>query len=428
MDMTQKPSKNRQVGIKTPQSLIHIKHRISLLQYKYWITLLYDLKEQIDHGEQPDEKGFRYISLEKIADMVGYTPKKSEIWADLKAIKNETISFNVLDKDGEKAKYGAGFISEWKVSTKRVGYVFPSVLVDAMKGVDTAKNIFQLLNWDVFNSFSGKYEAIIYKLCKDYIGVKRTPYMTIFEYRDYIGLKENEYLSMDDFNKRCVKNPIKSINENEISDIEVSVEFIRKGRKIEGLYFIVSEKRQNSIPFFELEPNPAFMFAKVSISIPEQMKYLETMPPEEIEATIKRANEYGEDLKAQGKKVQMGAIYHKAFSERWGVQYLEQAKTEQTEAQKKQAIAEQKRAEEKQRIEAEKSEKQASEKLIAKFEALTENEKVSILEAFLETKKDLHIVGGSLLKIYKEQGIESHKSKVFKVNFLVFLRENNMFK
>jgi hypothetical protein len=40
---------------------------------------------------------------------------------------------------------------------------------------------------------------------------------------------------------------------------------------------------------------------------------LEAMPPEEIEATIQRANEYADNIKAKGQKVQMGGIYHKAF-------------------------------------------------------------------------------------------------------------------
>ena len=34
--------------IKTPQSLIHIKHTISLFQYKLWILLLQEFKRQFD--------------------------------------------------------------------------------------------------------------------------------------------------------------------------------------------------------------------------------------------------------------------------------------------------------------------------------------------------------------------------------------------
>ena len=95
--------------IKTPQSLIHIKHRISLLQYKYWILLLRELRAQFDAGVPPDENGFRYIPMDKIAADLGYTPNKTELFKDFLALKNETIAFNVLEKDGQEAKYGAGY-------------------------------------------------------------------------------------------------------------------------------------------------------------------------------------------------------------------------------------------------------------------------------------------------------------------------------
>lgn len=126
------------------------------------------------------------------------------------------------------------------------------------------------------------------------------------------------------------------INKNEISDIEVSVEFKRTGRKVDGLYFKAKERKQTCLPFPEFEPHKAFAFAKVAISIQDQHKYLEAMPPEEIEATIQRANEYGDSIKAKGQQVQMGGIYHKAFLERWGVQYLAQHQAEQVAT--KQAI------------------------------------------------------------------------------------------
>jgi hypothetical protein len=42
--------------MKTPQSIIHIKHYITLQQYKYWIFLLQELRRQFDAGIMPDEK------------------------------------------------------------------------------------------------------------------------------------------------------------------------------------------------------------------------------------------------------------------------------------------------------------------------------------------------------------------------------------
>jgi hypothetical protein len=328
--------KNQQpVILKTPQSIVHIKHTVSLRQYKYWVLLLRFYREFFELGEEQDKEGFYSVTIAKITDYMGYEPMKAELKADFEVLRKEPIIINFLDKDGKKATQGMGFISEWKITSKTIAFKIPSFLEKVMRGDEEAARIFQLLNWNIFNSFNGKYEAIIYKLCKDYIGIGRTPYMTIDKYREYIGLNENEYTSTDDFNKRCIKNPIISINKNEISDINVSVEYKRTGRKVDGLYFKATERKQSRLPFPEFEANKAFVCAKIAISIQDQHKYLELMLPEEIQATIQRANEYAENIRAKGQKVQLAAIYHKAFLERWGIQYLEQQEVEQTDLKNK---------------------------------------------------------------------------------------------
>jgi hypothetical protein len=320
--------------LKTPQSLVHIKHNMTLLQYKYWIVFLHHMRKQIDDGVEPDHRGYRYISTDELERFIGYKPKKIEIRADLKKLRSYPLEYNILEKDGKTTEFLEGFINGASVHTERIGYLLPYVLVEAMMGVEDAKQIFHLLNWDVFNSFSGKYEAIIYKLCKDYVGVKRTPYMTIQEYREYVGLKESEYSDKRDLIKFCVKKPIDAINESIVSDIRVSVDFEKQGRNIVGLRFLI-EAKQMTIPIeAEAPKTDAFKLAKITIPTIEQKKYLEAMPEDEIQATIERANEYAETLTQKAKKANMGAIYQKAFTERWGVQYLEAKQAEKAEKTK----------------------------------------------------------------------------------------------
>lgn len=323
-------------AIKTPQSLIHIKHRISLLQYKYWILLLRELREQFDAGTAPDENGFRFVPMARIAADIGYMPNKSEVFRDLLALKNETIAFNVLEKDGGEAQYGAGFISEWKVTSQRLSFKFPSILENVMRGLEQPKAIFQLLNWEIFNHFSGKYEAIIYKLCKDYVGVNQTPYMTVQDFRDYMGLKPTEYPEFMKLNEWVIKKPCDRVNESDISDIAVTPEYERKGRKVLGLRFLIQRKKQITIAFPELEPKPAFRFAKVQIDLKTQAQYLELRAPEEIELCIERANEYAQGQDRAGKVTNLGAVYRKAIEEGWHVQHAEnKAKREALSARKK---------------------------------------------------------------------------------------------
>lgn len=371
--------KEKGLTLKTPQSLIHIKHTISLLQYKLWILLLQELKRQFDTNQLADEKGFRSLSVQSIANNLGYLPKKQDIWNEIIGISDQKIAFNILEKNGEAVNYGARFISEFKVSKNRIWFKFPSVLEDAMYGLDNAENIFHLLNWDIFNHFSGKYEAIIYKLCKDYIGVGRTPKMTIPLFRDYMGINKDEYPEFKKLNVRVISEPIARINESPVSDILVDVVFTKNGRNIEELYFIVKPKRQNVLSLAAPESHPAFTLTKVKISGAAQQGYLSKMSAEQIQASIERANDYADDLQKQGKTVRYGAIYKKALEENWGAQHAEQkvlaAQVPDEKPQPKQVNT------------PPKSESET--RLLARFTSLADAEKQALIEDYLQALKGL---------------------------------------
>jgi hypothetical protein len=403
-------------SLKTPQSIIHIKHRISLLQYKYWVLLLHEYHGQYERGELPDENGFRYLPMSKIIDYLGYEPKKNQIWTDLLALKNETLAYNFLEKDGKPVKYGSGFISEWTVSNGGIGFRLPSFLEDVMRGMDEPRLIFQLLNWDIFNHFSGKYDAVVYKLCRDYIGVKKTPYMTIPQYREYIGLDDAEYQPFDDLNKRCISGPCKSINTSPISDITVNPDIDRKGRKAIGIRFLVEPKDKALLPFLEPEPNPAFLHSKVPIPPKNQEKYLSLRTAEEISLCIERANDYGERQEKEGKAPSYGALYRTAIEEGWHVEQACKKATEKAEQAKKKAEADAKRkvaAEEKARKEKIQDEQKT---ILEWFAALAEVEQAEMVAAFLETAPHTR-------RSYQKRGFES---PVFLFPFIAFLKDKRL--
>lgn len=376
-----KNSDNFNTISKTPQELVHIKHTISARQYKYWFLLLKIYKEQLENGLQADKNGFYHVSLAEIYAFLGYEPVKKEFKSDLEKLRKEPIIINYLGKDNKPVTHGMGFISEWKVSSTKIAFKFPSFIEDVMKGDLEAKQMFLLLNWEIFNSLNGKYEAIIYKLCKDYIGIGRTPYFTVDEYRDYIGLSENEYKIFKELNRWTISNPIKNINNNEMVDILVDVVLEKMGRKVVGLYFIAKYKNNNNqeLKFENHEPNPVFQFAKTMITPKQQMEYLTQYLPEQIEAIIERANEYITDLKKNGKKANIGAIYKKAFTENWGEQKLfEKQEIERKKEAKKQA--------EKQKIEIEKvreqkiaEDKENTKRAIEIFDMMGDSEKEAVL-------------------------------------------------
>jgi hypothetical protein len=133
--------------LKTPQSVIHIKHRISLRQYKYWLLSLDTYREAYKKNVEPDAKNFYRFPIGKLTEYLGYEPVKEELRADFEALRKEPIIINVFSKDGKPAQRGMGFISEWEITSKTIGFKLPSFLEEVMRGLDEPRNIFQIVNW-----------------------------------------------------------------------------------------------------------------------------------------------------------------------------------------------------------------------------------------------------------------------------------------
>lgn len=213
--------------------------------------------------------------------------------------------------------------------------------------------------------------------------------MTITEFREYMGLKNNEYKEFMDLNKFVIKKPVIKINESAASDISVKVQYRTAGRKTLGLYFVVSRKNQTSIPFPELEQNPAFRFAKVHIEVMAQTEYLALRSPQDIELCIERANEYGEGESIKGKEPNYGAIYRKAINEGWHTSYADKkAKQKALEAQKEKAVQSEK---ESAQTEAQKRAQQLQwiENTLTAFSELPENQKEDLRATFAAGLGDL---------------------------------------
>lgn len=389
-------------SLKAPQSVIHIKHRITLRQYKYWILSLDAFREAYKQSLEPDPNGFYQFPIDRLTEYLGYEPVKDELKVDFEALRKEPIIINFLHKDGKPAQRGMGFISEWKVTSKTVYFKLPSFVEEVMRGLDEPQNIFQLLNWDIFNHFSGKYEAVIYKLCRDYVGVRRTPYMTIDDFREYMGVPADEYAEFTRLGQRVIYGPCKAINESPVSDIMVEPVIDRKGRKSVGISFLVEPKNQPLLPFIEApqEPHPAFQFAKAPILPETQKKYLSLRSEEEIALCIERANEYGEKQAKEGRPPNYGALYHTAIKEGWHSALADKKAAEAAAlAQKKAEAAAKRQAAAEKKAQAEKGLAE-TEAVLGRFKSLPESVQAETLAAFLATDP-------SAKGAYKRKGFDS---------------------
>lgn len=375
--------------VKTPQELVHIKHNISAVQYKYWFILIKIFQEFLSSGVEPDKDGFYSVPIAELEKMMGYDLRRKYLKDDLFALSGTAIAFNYLEKNGKEVFYGASFLPEFKVYSKTLKFILPSFIKNILIGDEEIKKMFLIMDWNIFNSFNGKYEAIIYKLCKDYIGFGKTKYFTIEAYRDYIGLKDDEYTSTDDFTKRCLRNPVKKINENELSDIIINIVYKKQGRKLIGLHFEMEYKKDKPVlEIAPLEANTAFEKSLIPINPQKQIEYLQKYSEDQIKAII----DYVNAQKEQGKIKNLGAYYHNAFENGWGLENFEaeqKAKAEEEERKRQEkAKREAELKAKKEQEEKERKEKERIEKAIKIFESLPKEEQKEIID---ELKKSIKI-------------------------------------
>lgn len=355
-------------------------------------------REAYELGKGANDDGYYTLSLTTVTERMGYRPSNAELRADLEAIRKEPIIYNALSKDGTPAMRGAGFISTWEVTQGHIGFSLPEMLCRCVEQLDDSDSIFHLLNWSVFSTFSGKHEANLYKLCKDYIGVRRTPVLTVQAFRDYMGITEREYPEFKALNRYVVAEPVKRINESSASDITIEVKYQRELRKIAALQFLVQPKQQFTLSWGD---DPAFSAARALIPIAQQRDYLALKSAESIKRSIDGANVYIDELTKQGKPVRnAGGIYRKAIMEDWGAQRVsnqsairEQRLTVLEETQRRVSeMNDQQRAFEQSRA--------VDEERWTRFLALDENIRQTVINQVIGEKKLLR-------RQYNESGLES---------------------
>lgn len=412
--------------VKTDQSLVHIRHSITIRQYKFWHLILKSFGEQVRLGVQPDSNGFYYHSIPQISEFLGYDIVRAELKKDFEALRIEPIVVNYLEKDGLPAEHFMGFVSEYKILSKRIGFRLPSIIENIIRNEEQNQQMFLLLNWNIFNSFSGKYEAILYKLCRDYVGIGRTPKFTLDKYREYMGIADTEYKEFKELNRWVIKKPITELNKSDICDIKIEVAFEKSGRNVVGLQFMVTPVNGNNIiPLPDSLSYMAFNGALVSIPDADQRKYLNKFAHEEIEASIRRANSYIEDLKAQGKEIKYGSIYHKAIMENWGLAQIEQELIKQNEETAAIEMA-RKEKDHQRKIEQEKMMlHDLDEKILNDFLNLPFDLKADLIngmiESFSKSKQLFDLMNG----LYKKHGFDAHKkSKIFRGNLITTIKDD----
>ena len=112
------------------------------------------------------------------------------------------------------------------------------------------------------SSLSSAYAIRLYELLIQWRSAGKTPIIELQEFRKKLGVLDNEYLRMAHLKERVLELSIKQINEH--TDICVKYEQHKRGRSISGFSFNFKQKKKDSPPLVDRDPNTLDFFTKMT--------------------------------------------------------------------------------------------------------------------------------------------------------------------
>lgn len=150
--------------------------------------------------------------------------------------------FTFLDETGSKIETNWVQQVRYVKSEGRIEIIFTVAVVNEITRLSSHFTQYALERIAMLNSI---YSVRLYELLIKWLSAKKTDTFDYEIFRGQLGIGVNEYKQMGDFKKRVLDLAVNEINEK--SDIKVSYEQVKEGRKIVGFKFKVLEKSKPKV-------------------------------------------------------------------------------------------------------------------------------------------------------------------------------------
>ncbi|SJM73102.1 replication initiation protein RepM [Psychrobacter piechaudii] len=154
--------------------------------------------------------------------------------------------FSFLDDDERTVK--SRWISQVRYLDDEgaIELVFTPAVVKGITRIDGAEEFFTKYLLEQTARMDSNYSIRLYELLVQWKKAGKTPLFELEQFRGQMGLGINEYKRMCDFKRRVLDLAVEEINEK--SDLKVSYEQEKKGRRITGFKFKIITKSKPEQP------------------------------------------------------------------------------------------------------------------------------------------------------------------------------------
>lgn len=364
-------------------SAVHVSGNLTSIERKMINVLLLNA---FDHLTTESEFS---LPVAVMCEMIGWGDSNNigHLKESLRRITTTSVEFDVLyDSTAEKKR------PKWAVSAP----ISAATITDGICTYEYSKlmrqalanpEVYAIINLNVQKEFTGAYSLALYENCVRFRGTKSTGLISVDLWKKLLGVGvdgqgrpvASAYDQFKHFNLHVIQKAVKEINA--VSDIYVTPEYKREGRKVVAIKFQVEPNAQGSLTLIEpnqdaVRDSEAYKLLRgIGVSDRLAVDWVNTDP----ERALKTAKITSDRL---GKKLIKSAVGYASTLFKGDSELSLSSETEQQALAQARAKAEEARAEERKAEAAEERKKKTD----AAVAALTPDETSALVAEFIEEK------------------------------------------
>ena len=223
--------KENKQELKKHAATIHCSNTLSLLQRKITNALLYHAYPELMIKDE------HQITIKQLCRLIGYQGNNhGAIKEALKGLISTVIEGNVIDDETEEEWTASSILASVSLKGPLCFYAYSP----RMKQLLHSPSMFGKIDLVIQSQFRSSYGLALYENCIRYRGLPHTKWFDMDLFKKLMGVPSGQYDIFRDFRRRVLDKAIEEVNS--YSDLVVTSEFIREGRKVCKLRFSLKER------------------------------------------------------------------------------------------------------------------------------------------------------------------------------------------
>lgn len=218
-------------------SAIHISANLTVVQRKLVNALLYHAYDELIVEDTHE------ISVPLLMEMIGFESRNQDhLKKAIRGLTEKSVEWDIMEDDGTAVWEVSTLLSYVRIRKGLCTYRYDKSLAEKLRNPD----VFAKINLSVVRDIRSVHSLVLYENCYRYIGVGQTPKWDVDVFRKLMAVDHLSSYQQFKILKRDVITPaMKEVNK--VSNIQVELQTLMKGRSVVGIQFLVRPNPQLSL-------------------------------------------------------------------------------------------------------------------------------------------------------------------------------------